>query len=112
GRDVAEAVLAAASAPATTVAGQVINIASGAAVHVRTVVQRLIALGGLPVRLVEEAAGNLPREPMAWQRLDVSRARELLGWQAEHGLDESLADLLSSVWPPDRQLSAHASTRP
>jgi nucleoside-diphosphate-sugar epimerase len=111
-RDVAEAVLAAASAPAVTVAGQIINIASGSAVQVRTLVQRMIALGGLPVRLVEEPAGSLPREPMQWQRLDVSRARELLGWQAEHGLDESLADLLSSVWPPDRQLSARVSTRP
>jgi NDP-hexose 4-ketoreductase len=111
-RDVAEAVQAAANAPAATVTGQVINIASGAAVHVRTLVQRLIALGGLPVRLVEEPAASLPREPMEWQRLDVSRARELLGWQAEHGLEESLADLLSSVWPPDRQLSAHVSTRP
>jgi nucleoside-diphosphate-sugar epimerase len=111
-RDVADSVLAAASAPAATAAGQVINIASGEAVHVRTVVQRLIALGGLPIRLVEEPATSLPREPMAWQRLDVSRARDLLGWQAEHGLEESLADLLSSVWPSDRPLSAHVSTRP
>jgi nucleoside-diphosphate-sugar epimerase len=91
-RDVAQAVLAAAAAPA--------------------VVQRLIALGGLPVRLVEEQNGSLPREPMQWQRLDVSRARELLGWRPEYGLDESLADLLSSVWPPDRQLSAQVSTQP
>jgi nucleoside-diphosphate-sugar epimerase len=111
-RDVAQAVLAAAAAPAVAVAGQVINIASGTAVHVRTVVQRLIALGGLPVRLVEEQNGSLPREPMQWQRLDVSRARELLGWRPEYGLDESLADLLSSVWPPDRQLSAQVSTQP
>ncbi|HEU5472961.1 MAG TPA: NAD(P)-dependent oxidoreductase [Actinophytocola sp.] len=108
-RDVAQAVLAAVAAPAVT--GQVINIASGTAVHVRTVVQRLIALGGLPVRLVEDSNGSLPREPMQWQRLDVSRARELLGWRAEHGLDESLTDLLSSVWPPDRQLSTHVSTQ-
>jgi nucleoside-diphosphate-sugar epimerase len=111
-RDVAEAVLAAATAPAVAVAGQVINIARGEAVHVRTLVQRLIALGGLPVRLVEEPAGSLPREPMEWQRLDVSRARELLGWRAGRGLDESLADLLSAVWPRDRRLSAHASTQP
>jgi nucleoside-diphosphate-sugar epimerase len=108
-RDVAQAVLAAASAPAASVAGQVVNIARGEAVHVRTLVQRLISLGGLPVRLVEESAVNLPREPMRWQRLDVSRARELLGWRPARDLDESLADLLAAVWPPDR---APISTRP
>jgi nucleoside-diphosphate-sugar epimerase len=112
-RDVAEAVLAAASAPAVTVAGQVINIASGSAVPVRTLVQRLIALGGLPVRLVEEPASSLPREPMAWQRLDVSRARDLLGWRAGRGLDESLADLLAAVWPPEPdRIGAPALTQP
>jgi NDP-hexose 4-ketoreductase len=112
-RDVAEAVLAATTAPAATVAGQVINIASGEAVHVRTVVRRMIALGGLPVRLVEEPGGHLPREPMEWQRLDVSRAWELLGWRPRRGLDESLADLLTAVWPPE-PVSAHphASTQP
>lgn len=106
-RDVADAVLAAAAAPLATVAGQVINIARGEAVHVRTLVRRLIALGGLPVRLVEESAVSLPREPMEWQRLDVSRARKLLGWQPSRGLDESLADLLAAVWP-----RAHVSTKP
>jgi nucleoside-diphosphate-sugar epimerase len=113
-RDVAQAVLAAATAPAATVAGQVVNIASGAAVHVRTVVQRMIALGGVPVHLVEEPGAHLPREPMEWQRLDVSRARELLGWRPVRGLDESLADLLTAVWPPEpvRRDQPIASTQP
>ena len=113
-RDVAEAVLAATTAPAEAVAGQVINIASGEAVHVRTVVQRMIALGGLPVRLVEEPGARLPREPMEWQRLDVSRAWELLGWRPGRGLDESLADLLTAVWPPEpvRRNQPVVSTQP
>jgi NDP-hexose 4-ketoreductase len=111
-RDVAEAVLAATTAPAATVAGQVINIASGEAVHVRTVVQRMVALGGLPVRLVEEPGAHLPREPMEWQRLDVSRAWELLGWRPHRGLDESLADLLTAVWPEPVSTHTHASAQP
>jgi nucleoside-diphosphate-sugar epimerase len=102
-RDVADAVLAAALAPAAEVTGQVLNVASGVAVHVRDLVDRLIALAGLPVQVVEEQGGSTLRTDLEWQRLDVSRARTVLGWQPSRDLDESLAALLVAVGPPEQR---------
>jgi NDP-hexose 4-ketoreductase len=112
--DVARAVLAAATAPAAATpaatgpaatapagpCGRVINIARGEAVPVRRLVDQLIDLSGLPVQIVEEPGGaSTLREDMDWQLMDVSRARRLLRWRPERGLDESLRDLLADVWP-------------
>ncbi|MGW6223679.1 NAD-dependent epimerase/dehydratase family protein, partial [Streptomyces olivaceus] len=97
-RDVADAVLATVRADDVEVAGQVINIGSGVAVHTRDVVGQLIAVSGLPVRIVEETpAGGQPRVDTEWQQLDVSRAAELLGWEPRRSLDQSLRDLLAAA---------------
>ncbi|GHF10055.1 NAD(P)-dependent oxidoreductase [Streptomyces griseoluteus] len=97
-RDVVDAVLAAARAPRAEVSGRVINIGSGRAVRTGEVVERLLALSGLPVRLVERAAdGAAPGAAADCQKLDVSRARRLLGWEPRRGLDASLSGLLSSL---------------
>jgi nucleoside-diphosphate-sugar epimerase len=102
--DVARAVLAAATAPAAATpaepCGRVFNIARGEAVPVRRLVDQLIDLSRLPVQIVEEpGGGSTLREDMDWQLMDVSRARRLLRWRPERGLDESLRDLLADVWP-------------
>ncbi|MFJ2091586.1 NAD-dependent epimerase/dehydratase family protein [Streptomyces sp. NPDC087901] len=97
-RDVADAVLCAVRADASEVTGQVINIGSGAAVHTRDLVSRLIAVSGLPVRVVEEApAGGQSRVDTEWQQLDVSRAAKVLGWEPRRSLDQSLRDLLAAA---------------
>ncbi|MGW4040597.1 NAD-dependent epimerase/dehydratase family protein [Streptomyces sp. NPDC004778] len=97
-RDVADAVLATVRADDVEVSGQVINIGSGAAVHTRDLVGRLVAVSGLPVRIVEEApAGGQPRVDTEWQQLDVSRAAEVLGWEPRRSLDQSLRDLLAAA---------------
>ncbi|MFD6619294.1 NAD-dependent epimerase/dehydratase family protein [Streptomyces albidoflavus] len=93
-RDVVDAVLAAATAPAD-VSGQVFNIGGGSAVAVRELVDQLIELSGVPARIVERADRPV-LEPMPWQQLDISRARELLGWRPVLRLEESLTDLLSA----------------
>ncbi|WHM36512.1 NAD(P)-dependent oxidoreductase [Streptomyces sp. BPTC-684] len=93
-RDVIDAVLAAATAPAADVSGQVINIAGGNAVPVRELVHRLIALSGVPAQVV--VADRTVLEPMPWQQLDISRARRLLGWRPARKLDDSLADMLAA----------------
>jgi nucleoside-diphosphate-sugar epimerase len=96
-RDVADAVLAAATAP--DVSGLVVNIGSGAAIPVRDLVLRLIALSGVPARIVE-LTDRTVREPMPWQQLDVSRARQLLGWRPARDLADSLADMLAAQRQP------------
>jgi nucleoside-diphosphate-sugar epimerase len=94
-RDVAAAVLAAADAPRSSVAGRVVNVARGEAVPVRDLVDRLIALSGLPVRVVEEAGAGAVRSDAGWQRVDIRLAGVLLGWKPERGLDETLRDVIA-----------------
>lgn len=93
-RDVAEAVVAAASAP--SVSGQAVNIGRGQAVGVRQLVDRMIALSGLAVPVVEEPRDGARRPDAEWQRMDISRARRLLRWQPRRGTDESLRDQLTA----------------
>ncbi|MFH9070591.1 NAD-dependent epimerase/dehydratase family protein [Streptomyces alboflavus] len=103
-RDVAEAVLAAARvpAPALAEAGAVVNIGQGEAVPVRELVELMIACGGRPVRVREEQPPPQanPRSDGLWQRLDVSRARRLLGWAPHRTLTDSVRDLLSAAGVP------------
>ncbi|GGU72615.1 NAD-dependent epimerase/dehydratase family protein [Lentzea flava] len=91
-RDVADAVLRAVTAPVT---GEVINIGSGAAVRTRTLVERMVALSGRGVAIVEDAAGG--RADTEWLQLDIVKADRLLGWRPRRGLDESLRDLLAAA---------------
>ncbi|MEU2283768.1 NAD(P)-dependent oxidoreductase [Streptomyces sp. NPDC013178] len=100
--DVAAAVLAAATAPAAAVGGQVINVGRGEAVPMRALVDRMIALSGLEVPVVEAAEAPASRTDVPRQCLDVSRARSLLGWRPLRSVDDSLRDLLASVLPPER----------
>ncbi|WHM36497.1 NAD(P)-dependent oxidoreductase [Streptomyces sp. BPTC-684] len=113
-RDVAAATVLAAAAPAREVTGRVINIARGEAVPVRRIVERLIALADSPVRLTEQPLPDPGRDgagrdsralraDLEWQRLDISRARRLLGWRPAVDLDTSLADLLADVRLPQQQ---------
>lgn len=99
--DVTAAVLAAATAPETDVAGQVINVGRGTAVPMRALVDRMIALSGLELPVVEAAEGPGSRTDVARQCLDVSRAQRLLGWRPLRSLDDSLRELLASVLPPE-----------
>lgn len=96
-RDVVAAVCATTAASPATVSGQVINIGSGRAVPVRDVVERMIQLSGLPVPLLERPAHGPARVDVAWQQLDISRARRSLGWQPRHSLDDSLRVLLAAA---------------
>uniref|UniRef100_A0AAU2VAP4 NAD(P)-dependent oxidoreductase n=1 Tax=Streptomyces sp. NBC_00003 TaxID=2903608 RepID=A0AAU2VAP4_9ACTN len=91
-RDVADAALAAARSEAT---GQVLNIGGGQATSVRSLVARLTELAGEAAEIVEApSAGGRPPEA-EWQRMDIGRAKRLLGWSPRRGLDDSLRDLLA-----------------
>lgn len=93
-RDVADAVLAAATSRAD-LRGEVINIGSGAAVPVRRVVDLMISLTGLPVRVAfTEGHGGSVRSDADWLSLDIGKAARLLGWLPRRPLEASLRDLV------------------
>lgn len=98
--DAVDAVWAAATAPGADVTGQVINIGRGEAVPMRELVDWMIALSGVEVPVVEASAGPPSRTDVEWQQLDVSRARQLLGWRPRRALDDSLHDLVAAAMPP------------
>jgi UDP-glucose 4-epimerase len=85
--DVADACVTAA---ASSVEGVAINVGSGAP----TSVNRIVELLESPVGVV-----HLPRRPgepdATWA--DVSRARELLGWQARVPIEEGVARMLEQI---------------
>ncbi|WP_165495362.1 NAD-dependent epimerase/dehydratase family protein [Actinomadura roseirufa] len=94
-RDVADAVVAAADAPAA--AGAVVNIGGGGAVPMRRLVELMITLAGRRLRVVEEGGAEPARSLDLWQLLDIARARRVLGWSPRRSLEDSLRDLLTAV---------------
>jgi NDP-hexose 4-ketoreductase len=103
-RDVADAVVAAVRAPRTA-AGAVVNVGSGRAVPVRRLVDLMISLSGRELRVVEESPPDGVRSDAPWQRLDITRARSLLGWEPRRPLETSLRDLLAAGPPGGRRLA-------
>jgi len=90
-RDVADAVLAAAAAPAAP--HPVLNVGSGVGVPARTLVKELIAIGGYDGPVHEDSAGSARSGDLLWQQADIALARLDLGWRPRHDLAASLADL-------------------
>jgi nucleoside-diphosphate-sugar epimerase len=94
-RDVADAVLAAATAG--SLPHPVLNVGSGLGVPVRAMVCELVAASGYPVAVHEDAPGQ-PRSPdIPWQQADISRVGGDLGWQPRRDLATSLADLWAAT---------------
>ncbi|MDI5968698.1 NAD(P)-dependent oxidoreductase [Streptomyces sp. SL13] len=92
-RDTSEAIMCAATAPIG--ARRVFNIGRGEAVHVRSLVDQLIAASGIAAEVVEEDAGGSTRPPTDpdWMRVDIRLARRLLGWSPWRGPDVSVQEL-------------------
>jgi nucleoside-diphosphate-sugar epimerase len=90
-RDVADAVLAAATAPALP--HGIVNIGSGAGVQARVLVRQLVTVAGLDVTVHEDAPGSARSAGLAWQQADISRAGADLGWRPRRDLTESVRDL-------------------
>ena len=90
-RDVADAVLAAAAAPALPHA--VLNIGSGTGTQARALVRELLAASGYDAVVREDAPGSARSAHLPWQQADITRARQALGWRPSRGLAESVADL-------------------
>ncbi|MER6912315.1 NAD-dependent epimerase/dehydratase family protein [Streptomyces sp. NPDC000594] len=103
-RDVADAVIAAAHAPAVPVP---VAIGRGEAVSVRALVDLFIEVSGVPARVVERPApdpgpaqpppsGQSSPSPSGRRedrlRVDTGPARALLGWEPRRSLRESVLD--------------------
>lgn len=94
--DVADAVLAAALAPALPAAAlpeAVINVGSGTGVAARTLVREFAAIAGYAGPVHESSDGSSRSAPLSWQQADIGRARQVLGWRPRRALTISLTDL-------------------
>ncbi|WP_405876718.1 NAD(P)-dependent oxidoreductase [Streptomyces sp. NBC_01384] len=95
-KDASEAIVAAMRTPRAR--GRVLNIGSGTSQHVRVMVDLLIAASGRRVRLVEDTGGTVrPAADADWMRVDVTAARELLGWSPRRSLEETVRDLWNAA---------------
>jgi len=88
-RDVADAVVRAATAPVT---GLVINIGRGVVHDVPTVAKLMISAAGFPEHRVRIALPESTAKNGAWTKVDVRRAQALLGWSHTRSLQGSLRD--------------------
>ncbi|WP_336209634.1 NAD-dependent epimerase/dehydratase family protein [Nonomuraea sp. LPB2021202275-12-8] len=87
-RDVAGAIVRAAFVP--ELAERVINVGSGRAVTVREAVAMQAAQAGFTGEVRESAPASVRSAAVGWSRADIRRAWQVLGWQPEYGLGESI----------------------
>ncbi len=90
-RDVADAILAAAAAPALP--HSVINVGSGHGVASRALVRELLAISGYEAAVHEDALGSARSAAMPWMQADITRARQDLRWRPSRDLKASVSDL-------------------
>lgn len=90
-RDVADAVLAAITAPAIGI--PVLNVASGRGVPVRTLVDTLAGIAGFAGTITESANGSPRSAAVSWQEADISLIERVLGWRPKFELHTSLEEL-------------------
>ncbi|GAA2838612.1 NAD-dependent epimerase/dehydratase family protein [Crossiella cryophila] len=98
-RDAAEAVRAAATAD---VSGEIIDVGRGNAVPVRSLVDLLIEVAGIPAVLTEHDNRDW-RSTMDWIQVDPTRAAALLHWHPRHTLREAIG----TFWAAANQVTAH-----
>ncbi|MEV0005025.1 NAD-dependent epimerase/dehydratase family protein [Micromonospora sp. NPDC050980] len=96
-RDLALAVAAVASAPATPT---VLNVGTGRAVQVRAAIRALAAAAGFTGAVVEATPDEAGRRSAAvpWMCADVADARRL-GWRPAH----ELTDSIKAIWAEARE---------
>ncbi|MFI1169752.1 NAD-dependent epimerase/dehydratase family protein [Streptomyces sp. NPDC020801] len=104
-RDLAEAVVRAASAPAV---GQVVNIGRGEAVTMREAVALLVSVAGFPADAIREGSAAVSSKGGGWTQADIRLAGRLLGWHPRIGLRDSMRQMwrTASVTPCEPARSA------
>jgi nucleoside-diphosphate-sugar epimerase len=109
-RDVAEAAVAAALAPA--VECPVLNIGSGRATPIRSVVDELVTIAGFTGRIREGERGATRSRQVPWQQADVGAAARCLGWRPRRAMSTSLRDLwrnhqAAAIWDAGSNRRVH-----
>lgn len=103
-RDAADAVVdAAEAATAGCHVGEVLNVARGEAIPVRTLVDNLLRIADYTgdVQVESETAGQRHRSARVdWQCADISRIEAELGWRPRRSISETLRDMWESKTAP------------
>ncbi|GLK99341.1 NAD-dependent epimerase/dehydratase family protein [Dactylosporangium matsuzakiense] len=94
-RDVAAAVVAAATSPEP--GAGVVNIGSGRAVTAREAVRRLAETAGYGGPILERGSGPARSAGVDWVCADITRAEAVLGWVPTHTLAESVKQIWSAL---------------
>jgi GDP-4-dehydro-6-deoxy-D-mannose reductase len=79
--------------------GEVYNAGSGRTYRMQEILDRLVALAGVPVT-VQERPDASRKADTAVSRADIRKLREATGWQPAISLDRTLADMLADWRPP------------
>jgi len=74
--------------------GEVYNAGSGRTYRMQEILDRLVALAGVPVT-VRERPDASRKVDTAVSRADIRKLREATGWQPAISLDQTLADMLA-----------------
>lgn len=108
-RDVAQAVLASATATGLGPGPTVLNIGSSTARSAEEVVRQLAAISAVDhrIRLVPPPDGPSRTAGASWQRAATNRAERLLGWSAT----TPLADTLRHIWASACPVAASTSVK-
>ncbi|OGN82411.1 MAG: hypothetical protein A2X23_07900 [Chloroflexi bacterium GWC2_73_18] len=94
-RDVATAVVAAATTP--SVPSPILNVGSGRAIRVREVVELLAAIAGFDGVIAEGVDGSPRSGEVPWQAADLARIGRELGWVPRFDLRSSAEALWQGV---------------
>jgi nucleoside-diphosphate-sugar epimerase len=89
-RDVAEAVIAAATTP--TLPHPVLNVGSGVGTPARTLVKQLVSVSGYAGEVQEDLPGSTRSPGVLWQQADITAATRDLAWRPRRDLATSLTD--------------------
>ncbi|MGC0380064.1 NAD-dependent epimerase/dehydratase family protein [Streptomyces sp. SAI-129] len=95
-RDAVDAVVTAAYGPC---AEPLLNIGSGTALDIRTLVRALAGAAGLPPGSVRERVAEVNSRSAGadWIRVDIERARRALGWRPRRTLTDSMQAMWDTV---------------
>jgi GDP-4-dehydro-6-deoxy-D-mannose reductase len=75
-------------------AGEVYNAGSGRTYRMQDILDRLVALAGVRVTVVEKMDASRKADT-AVTRADTSKLRAATGWEPAYGLDQTLGDMLA-----------------
>ena len=118
-RDVADAVVLAAEAPAQSalggargpVPGRVLNIGSGVAVDVRDLVSAVVAAAGFDLDRVRLRPGQVASQGGDWVEVDIRLAVAALGWRPTRDLTESVRAMWNAAEPAPSDLDPSSARR-